>query len=45
MDDLEAVLASCDRNGNVNVYIDSPRHMATVTTGVVFALYAREPVC
>lgn len=43
MDDLEAVLASCDRNGNVNVYIDlTEAHGYRYHSGVVFALYARE---
>jgi ATP phosphoribosyltransferase regulatory subunit len=43
MDDLEAVLATCDRNGNVNVYIDlTEAHGYRYHSGVVFALYARE---
>ena len=43
MDDLEAVLSSCDRNGNVNVYIDlTEAHGYRYHSGVVFALYARE---
>ena len=43
MDDLEAVLAICDRNGNVNVYIDlTEAHGYRYHSGVVFALYARE---
>ena len=43
LDDLEAVLASCDRNGNVNVYIDlTEAHGYRYHSGVVFALYARE---
>ena len=43
MDDLEAVLASCDRHGNVNVYIDlTEAHGYRYHSGVVFALYARE---
>ena len=43
MDDLEAVLACCDRNGNVNVYIDlTEAHGYRYHSGVVFALYARE---
>ena len=43
MDDLEAVLASCDRNGSVNVYIDlTEAHGYRYHSGVVFALYARE---
>ena len=43
MDDLEAVLASCDRSGNVNVYIDlTEAHGYRYHSGVVFALYARE---
>ena len=40
MDDLEAVLASCDRNGNVNVYIDLTEAWL-VTTPAWIALYAR----
>jgi ATP phosphoribosyltransferase regulatory subunit len=43
MDELEAVLACCERNGNVNVYIDlTEAHGYRYHSGVVFALYARE---
>ena len=43
MDDLEAVLACCDRNDGVNVYIDlTEAHGYRYHSGVVFALYARE---
>lgn len=43
MDDLEEVLACCDRNGKVNVYIDlTEAHGYRYHSGVVFALYSRE---
>ena len=43
IDELETVLASCDRDGNVNIYIDlTEAHGYRYHSGVVFALYARE---
>jgi ATP phosphoribosyltransferase regulatory subunit len=43
MDDLEAVLACCDRYADVNIYIDlTEAHGYRYHSGVVFALYAKE---